>query len=72
MVIKTKYSLMNNVWAMHENKAVGYFVFSVEPIIRKTNDGSSETIIRYRVEDHGKYYQESELFESKEALIQSL
>lgn len=74
MTIKTEYALTNEVWIMHENKPKLSNIFSIEPIVRVCHEATrtSETIIKYRLEDHGKYYLESELFQTKEALLQSL
>ncbi len=74
MTITTKYSLASQVWVMHENKPRKYNIFSIEPVVRVVFEAqkTSETIIKYRLEDHGKLYLECELFESKESLLQSL
>jgi hypothetical protein len=72
MKIETRYGLMSLVWLMHENKVFRARIWSVEPIVCCTHDMGASTSIRYRLEEHGKYYSDSELFPSKEALIASL
>lgn len=74
MQINTKYSLGDNVWVMKDNKPYTCTVFSIEPIVRRWFESINkiETIVKYRFEDQGRLFNENQLFETKEALIQSL
>lgn len=72
MTIETKHHITKEVWFMHDNKATKSSIWSCEPIVCISHDRGTATIIRYRLEEHGKYYYDADLFETKEALLQSL
>lgn len=72
MKIETKHHITKEVWLMHDNKAIQRNIWSCEPIVCISHDRGTITTIRYRLEEHGKCYYESDLFETKETLLQSL
>lgn len=72
MEFKTKYSVSDSVWIMHSNAPEQVAIWSVEPTSVPGRDKSVVTNNWYRLSEKGRLYHESVLFETKEALIQSL
>lgn len=72
MTIETKYNLNSDVWLMRDNKVIAGSIWSVEPIVCTTHDRGSSTKIKYRLEEYGEWYDEKDLFQTKEALLHSL
>jgi len=69
MIIELKYKPSEDVWFMHENKPRQGFVDKVDIKL----DRGEKTSIRYSIFSvTNTYYSDSELFQTKEALLQSL
>ena len=72
MKIEATHHITKEVWLMHDNKAIKRSIWSCEPIVCVSHDRGITTIIRHRLEEHGKYYHDNDLYETKEALLRSL
>lgn len=72
MTIETNHHIGKEVWLMRDNKAVKLNIWSCEPVVCGSHDRGISTTIRYRLEQLGAYFYDTDLFETKEALLQSL
>lgn len=68
MTIKTKFSIGQECWVVHDNKAQQMQVVGI--FINVLNGCNNE--ISYSLDNSSSMHRDADLFESKEALLQSL
>jgi hypothetical protein len=74
MKIETEYSPGDIVWVMNNDKTAKARIVKVEITIASVAEAlrTSNTTILYYADNRPMYYSSSEVFKSKDALIQSL
>ena len=68
MIIETKWSINKEYWVLHDNKVQKMQVTEVRVIVR--NGMTNE--VMYFLNNSSAHYSEADIFETKEALLQSL
>lgn len=67
MIIETKYNIEDEVWVMHDNKAWGW---RIERISYMSRTQGMKPCEQYQL--HGKWFDVSVIFPTKEELLKSL
>lgn len=70
MIIKTKYDPETTAWVMHKNKPLNCFIERVETAT--PHSGEKGILIIYYMRHVPHYFYEDDVYETKEALLQSL
>jgi hypothetical protein len=67
MTIETKFNIGDEVWLMESNKAQQTVVYQINIVVHPSN-----YVIQYQEKGYTNWYNEDQLFPSKESLLQSL
>jgi 3-phenylpropionate/cinnamic acid dioxygenase small subunit len=74
MTINTKFSVRDTAWVLYENKAKKIRILRIDTCTTETLDPATRTytVVKYFTDGREKPFDDTDVYKSKEALIQSL